>query len=96
MPIGIKSVARKFDAGDSVDIIDQATKTVIAKGITQYNHYELKKIKGKHSDEIANTLGHEEGPVVIHRDDMVILEQNIEVKPAKIAPKKTVQEQSTQ
>jgi len=94
LPIGIKSVARKFDAGDSVDIIDQATKTVIAKGITQYSHYELKKIKGKHSDEIENTLGHEEGSVVIHRDDMVILEQNIEVKPAKIAPKKAAQELS--
>jgi glutamate 5-kinase len=93
LPIGIKSVAKKFDAGYSVDLIDQETKTVIAKGITQYNHNELKKIKGKHSNDIENSLGHEEGPVVIHRDDMVILEQNIEVKPAKIAPKKTVQEQ---
>jgi glutamate 5-kinase len=93
LPIGIKSVAKQFDAGDSVDLIDQATKTIIAKGITQYNHNELKKIKGKHSNDIENSLGHEEGPVVVHRDDMVILEQNIEVKPAKIAPKKTVQEQ---
>lgn len=87
LPIGIKSVAKKFDVGDCVDLIDQETKTIIAKGITQYSHNELKRIKGKHSDDIENTLGHEEGDVVIHRDDMVILEQNIEFKPAKIAPK---------
>jgi len=87
LPIGIKSVAKNFDVGDCVDLIDQHTKIIIAKGITQYSNKELRRIKGKHSDEIEITLGHEEGAVVIHRDDMVILEQNIEVEPAKIAPK---------
>ncbi len=87
LPIGIKSVARTFDVGDCVDIVDQQTKTIIAKGITQYSNKELKRIKGKHSDEIKLILGHEEGDVVIHRDDMVVLEQNVEVKPAKVAPK---------
>jgi glutamate 5-kinase len=28
---------------------------------------------GKHSDEITSILGHDEGDVVVHRDDMVIL-----------------------
>lgn len=87
LPVGIKSVAKKFDVGDCVDLIDQQTKTIIAKGITQYSNKELKRIKGKHSDEIKLILGHEEGAEVIHRDDMVIIEQNIKVKPAKIAPK---------
>lgn len=87
LPIGIKSVARKFDAGDCVDLIDQQTKTIIAKGITQYSNKELKRIKGKHSNEIKATLGHKEGAVVIHRDDMVIIEQNVKVKPATISPK---------
>ncbi|MBL0709489.1 MAG: glutamate 5-kinase [Colwellia sp.] len=90
LPIGIKSVARSFDVGDCVDLVDVQTKTIIAKGITQYSNKELKRIKGKHSDEIEITLGHEEGVEVIHRDDMVILEQNIEVKPVTIAPKKSV------
>jgi glutamate 5-kinase len=87
LPIGIKSVARSFDVGDCVDLVDQQTKTIIAKGITQYSNKELKRIKGKHSDEIKLILGHEEGDVVIHRDDMVIIEHNIELKTAKIAPK---------
>ena len=75
LPIGIKSVAKKFDVGDCVDLIDQQSKTIIAKGITQYSNKELKRIQGKHSDEIELTLGHAEGVVVIHRDDMVLLEQ---------------------
>jgi len=90
LPIGIKSVAKQFDVGDCVDLVDIQTKTIIAKGITQYSNKELKRIRGKHSDEIEITLGHEEGVEVIHRDDMVILEQNIEVKPVTIAPKKSV------
>ena len=77
LPIGIKSVSRKFNAGDSVDLIDQESNVLIAKGITQYSHSELKHIKGKHSDDIAITLGHKEGAVVVHRDDMVLLENNI-------------------
>ena len=89
LPVGIKSVARIFDVGDCVDIIDQQTKTIIAKGITQYSNKELKRIKGKHSDEIKLILGHDAGDEVIHRDDMVVIEQNIEVKPAKVAPKET-------
>ncbi len=77
LPIGIKSVSDKFNAGDSVDLIDQDSKVLIAKGITQYSHSELKHIKGKHSNDIAMALGHKEGAVVVHRDDMVLLENNI-------------------
>lgn len=90
LPIGIKSIARKFDVGDCVDLIDQQTKAIIAKGITQYSHYELKRIKGKHSNEIKSTLGHEEGAVVIHRDDMVILEPNITAQATTEAPDKKI------
>jgi len=76
LPIGIKAVGRKFNAGDSVEVVDQETKIIIAKGISQYSHSELKHIMGKHSDVIQTTLGHEEGSVVIHRDDMVLIEQD--------------------
>ena len=73
LPSGITSVINKFDAGDSVDLIDVKSKKLIAKGISLYNHNDLKRIMGKHSDEIASILGHDEGDVVVHRDDMVIL-----------------------
>lgn len=73
LPAGIKSVNNKFTAGDSVDLIDAQNKKLIAKGISLYNHHDLKRIMGKHSDEIDNILGHDQGDVVVHRDDMVIL-----------------------
>ncbi len=73
LPAGIKSVSNKFKAGDTIDLIDHQSRQVIAKGICLYNHHDLKRIMGKHSDEIDNILGHDLGDVVVHRDDMVIL-----------------------
>ena len=73
LPSGITSVINKFEAGDSVDLIDVKSKKLIAKGISLYNHNDLQRIMGKHSDEISSILGHDEGDVVVHRDDMVIL-----------------------
>ena len=73
LPAGIKSVGNNFKTGDSVDLIDDQNKQLIGKGISLYNHNDLKRIMGKHSDEIDAILGHDQGDVVVHRDDMVIL-----------------------
>jgi glutamate 5-kinase len=73
LPSGIKSIDKKFKAGDSVDLFDHQNNSLIAKGICLYNHTDLKRIMGKHSDDIANILGHNQSNVVVHRDDMVIL-----------------------
>lgn len=73
LPSGIKSVNASFKAGDAIDLFDDNNKVVIAKGISVYNHHELKQIIGKHSDDIMTILGHDEGDVVVHRNDMVLL-----------------------
>ena len=73
LPAGIKSVTNKFKAGDSVDLIDHETSKIIAKGLCLYNYHDLQRIMGKHSNEIDRILGHDQGDVVVHRDDMVIL-----------------------
>jgi glutamate 5-kinase len=73
LPAGIKSIDSKFKAGDSVDLIDHQSNRLIAKGISLYSHTDLKRIMGKHSDDIATILGHNQSNVVVHRDDMVIL-----------------------
>ena len=73
LPAGIKSVKSKFKAGDSVELIDHQSKKIIAKGISLFSHNDLKRIMGKHSDEITNVLGeYHQSSVVVHRDDMVI------------------------
>lgn len=73
LPKGIKSVQCEFQPGDSVDLIDEISKKIIAKGISLYNQNDLKRIMGQHSDDIDSILGHDQGDVVVHRDDMVIL-----------------------
>ncbi|GAA0813354.1 glutamate 5-kinase [Colwellia sp. D2M02] len=73
LPSGIKSVHYAFEAGDAIELIDDQTNKVIAKGICAYNHHDLKRIIGKQSDDISDILGHDEGDVIVHRNDMVIL-----------------------
>jgi glutamate 5-kinase len=72
LPSGILQVIGKFMAGDSVNLRTQSN-AIIAKGICQYNSHDLAKIKGCNSDRIISTLGYCNSPVVIHRDDLVIL-----------------------
>lgn len=73
LPSGIKSVQGDFAAGACIDIIDQTQQQVIAKGICQYNHRDLQRIKGHKSDQIQNLLGFCLSQVIVHRDDMVIV-----------------------
>jgi len=73
LPSGIKAIEGNFAAGDSVDILDAQSNRLIAKGICQYSHRDLVKIKGCKSEDIINRLGYCPSKVVIHRDDMVIL-----------------------
>ncbi len=72
LPSGIQSVSNNFKAGDAIELIDALNNVAIAKGICLYSHHDLKRIMGKHSNEISKILGHEKGDVVVHRDDMVI------------------------
>lgn len=73
LPSGIIQIKGEFAAGESVDIIDEKTSQVIAKGICQYNQRDLLNIKGANSNQIAEILGFCPSKVVIHRDDMVIV-----------------------
>ena len=72
LPAGIKAIENKFKPGESVDLIDQQNNRIIGKGISLYGHHDLRRIMGKHSDDIVTILGHNHGAVVVHRDDMVI------------------------
>ncbi|MDX3773563.1 glutamate 5-kinase [Chromatiaceae bacterium AAb-1] len=70
---GILELSGEFDKGDAVMIVDQHG-TALAKGISQYSSYELQKIAGAHSQQIAGILGYCPSEEVIHRDDLVLLE----------------------
>ena len=73
LPAGIVSVAGDFERGQTIRIYTIAGQE-IARGLTQYSARDLQLIKGLRSAQIAETLGYDYGPEVVHRDDMVVLE----------------------
>lgn len=70
---GILSLSGDFATGDRVDLIDSNTSLVVAKGICQFSALELDKIKGLNREEISQAIGYNANSIVIHRDDMVIV-----------------------
>ena len=76
LPSGIIRVGGGFSRGDTVEVAVDGpdAASVIAKGITQYSSHELERIGGRQSYEIEQVLGYAHAPLVIHRDDLVLLD----------------------
>lgn len=71
LPAGIVSVEGDFGRGDTVTIADKNGRE-LARGIARYASNDLQKIAGQHSDKIEEILGFAYGPVVVHRNDMIL------------------------
>lgn len=69
LPSGISAVAGAFDFGDAVDV--RAGDAVVARGLVNYGAEALARIRGRHSREIADILGHKDFDEAIHRDQLV-------------------------
>ena len=67
---GIKKVVGKFNKGDHIKVLNKRDKE-IARGLASFSSEEIKKILGKHSNEIEKILGYVSKSEVIHKDDMV-------------------------
>lgn len=76
LPSGITEVEGGFSTGEAVDIVTASDDGphLIAKGITQYDAREVDEIKGRHSADIARILGYAHADIVIHRDELVLVE----------------------
>jgi glutamate 5-kinase len=72
LPAGIVSVEGNFDRGDTVLIAGPRGRE-LARGIVRYSSDDLERLRGCHSDEIADRLGYAFGPVAVHRNDMILL-----------------------
>ncbi len=72
LPAGVTEVEGDFERGQTVRIFDRESRE-LARGLTQYSSRDLRLIKGLHSARIAEALGYDYGPEVVHRDDMVLL-----------------------
>jgi glutamate 5-kinase len=71
---GVINVRGNFARGEVARVIDKSGK-IVAKGITAYSSQDLAQILGKHSKDILAVLGHDYGAEVIHRDDMVVIQE---------------------
>mgnify|MGYP001571189629 CR=1 FL=1 len=73
LPAGAISLSGNFYKGDAVMIIDE-NNLEIARGLVSYDKIEAEKIIGFKSEDISNILGYENGPVLIHRDNLVVMQ----------------------
>ncbi len=72
LPAGIIEVKGRFGKGAAVRLVDSEGQE-FAVGLTNYSSQDIDRIKGRHSKEIAQSLGHQDYDEVIHRDNLVIL-----------------------
>ncbi|MDR1396423.1 MAG: glutamate 5-kinase [Desulfarculales bacterium] len=71
---GIKEVRGIFQAGGALRVLDQ-NNTLIGVGLTNYGSQEMSLIMGLNSRQIAARLGRDDIPEAIHRDNLVLVEQ---------------------
>jgi glutamate 5-kinase len=72
LPAGITATTGSFEAGDPVDLTDEAGKPV-ARGLINYDAKEIPSLMGRSTRWLSSKLGPEYEREVVHRDDLVIL-----------------------
>ena len=72
LPAGVRAVDGNFGKGDAVLVLDPAGRE-IARGLAAYGADEARAIQGRRSDAIEGVLGYAGRPVLIHRNDLVVV-----------------------
>ncbi|MBS3943711.1 MAG: glutamate 5-kinase, partial [Dethiobacter sp.] len=71
LPVGITEVYGSFKKGELVVVVDRLGRE-IGRGLSNFSSAELCKIKQRHCAEIADRIGRHAADEVIHRDNLVI------------------------
>ncbi|MCA9944406.1 MAG: glutamate 5-kinase [Ardenticatenaceae bacterium] len=72
LPAGIIAINGSFERGETI-CIEGPDKKELARGIARYASNDLHQIAGLQSDQIEEKLGYGYGPVVVHRNDLILL-----------------------
>jgi len=72
LPIGVKRVDGEFERGAVVTCVNEDGQD-IARGLTNYNAEEARRIAGHASQKIETLLGYGGDAEIIHRDNLVLL-----------------------
>jgi glutamate 5-kinase len=73
LPSGMTGVDGAFEAGDCVGIVGPGDRE-FGRGLVAYDSEACTRIKGLSSARIEEALGYHMGAEVVHRDDLVILD----------------------
>jgi glutamate 5-kinase len=74
LPSGVTKVSGDFAAGDAVACLDSVGR-VVARGLINYPASDMAKICGLKTSEIAKRLGYKYYDEVIHRDNLVVIDE---------------------
>ena len=61
-----------FDSGDAVTVLSAAGRE-IARGLVVYDSHEARRLMGLHSNELEAQLGYQGRDELIHRDNLVLI-----------------------
>jgi glutamate 5-kinase len=75
LPSGMVEVRGTFGVGDCIGLLDSGGHE-LARGLVAYDSDACSRIKGLSSARIAEVLGYHMGDAVIHRDDLVLLDED--------------------
>lgn len=71
LAVGVRTVDGRFERGDAVTVV--AEGQTVARGLIAYDSDEARLIMGRHSSEFEALLGYQSQSVLIHRDNLVVL-----------------------
>ncbi|MDX1962136.1 MAG: glutamate 5-kinase [Pirellulales bacterium] len=71
LAIGIREVRGEFKKGDVVSLRDESQQE-FARGLCNYSHEDVQKIRGLRTEQIAMALGYHPYDEVIHRDNLAV------------------------
>jgi len=74
LPAGVTGVEGEFEAGDPVDLVGP-DGVVVARGLVAYDALEVPQLLGRSTLELADELGEGYDRELVHRDDLVLVEQ---------------------
>ena len=75
LPVGIAKVEGTFNKGDTLKVYS-SDERLIAKGISNFSSADIERVRGKNDRQIMEEFGKEFCFEVIHRDSLVVFDEN--------------------
>jgi glutamate 5-kinase len=75
LPVGVAMVVGNFRRGDVIALKDRSG-TEIGRGLAEYSSDDAARLVGIRSDQIENVLGYRERATMVHRDELVLFDND--------------------